>query len=459
MQDRELRGGAGSDGGYGAMSGGWTEAGGPAGGTQELPAYGSGATTTQAPPEQSSPAGPPPRLPWDSSGQGWPSAPPPTPVRSRPKGRAWIAVVIVAALIGALVGGVAGATMERQGQQTIVKEFFPNKSVASHSMNIQAVLAKVMPAVVSIKTTAFTGGSLFSSGLVKGAGTGMILTSNGEVLTNNHVIAGATSISVTLYGQTKAYPATVIGTNPTKDVALIQVHGAKNLPTVTLGNSSTSRVGDSVVAIGNALALAGGPTVTNGIISATNRTVNPSGIGGATEHLTGMIQTSAAINPGNSGGPLVDAAGHVVAMDTAVAQTTEGGQAIVQNIGFAIPVNEIKPLLPQLRKGGTAAQTTAFVGVSTVTLTPSIRAQYGLTPHHGVVIAQVVPGSPAQNAGLQVGDVVTSFNGTSVTSNSQFASLVHSKKPGTTVRLGVNRGGTARTVHLTLGSVPASSGL
>ena len=152
----------------------------------------------------------------------------------------------------------------------------------------------------------------------------MILTADGEILTNNHVVAGATSVTVTLFGQTNALAAHVVGTDPSEDVALVQIDHASGLPTVTFGNSGQTQVGDSVLAIGNALALAGGPTVTEGIISAENRSLTAENDSGQTENLTGLIQTDAAINPGNSGGPLVNAQAQVVGMNTAVASSTTG---------------------------------------------------------------------------------------------------------------------------------------
>ena len=154
----------------------------------------------------------------------------------------------------------------------------------------------------------------------------MIIERSGIVLTNNHVIAGAQTVTVTLYGQTKPWPARVIGTDAHKDIALVQIEGLKgqSLPTVRFGNSNTSQQGDGVLAIGNALALAGGPTVTEGIVSAEDRSLTATTEDGTAENLTGLIQTDAPINPGNSGGPLVNSSGEVVAMNTAVATKPAG---------------------------------------------------------------------------------------------------------------------------------------
>jgi putative serine protease PepD len=264
--------------------------------------------------------------------------------------RNWILAVIVTAVLAALVGGAVGYLAASHSQQTIVEKFFPNSASFPKPADVQEVLAKVEPAVVSIDTTAVTRGG---DGTVEGAGTGMILTTDGEVLTNNHVVAAATSVTVTLFGQTNPRPARVIGTDPTQDLALVQIENVKGLPTVQLGDSNLALVGDNVLAIGNALALAGGLTVTEGIVSSKNRSLTAtSDITGRSENLSGLIQTDAAINSGNSGGPLVNASGQVIGMNTAVAESTQGN-APAQDIGFAIAIDTIKPLLAQLRSGGT----------------------------------------------------------------------------------------------------------
>ena len=228
----------------------------------------------------------------------------------------------------------------------------------------------------------------------------MIITSNGQVITNNHVIAGATTITVTLYGSLKALPATLIDTDPTNDVALLQIENQANLPTVSYGDSDNVQVGDAVVAIGNALGLAAGtPTVTQGIISATGRTVQASDpSGNNTESLTNMFQTDAAINPGNSGGPLVDSSGTVIGMNTAVA-ANEDGTAQAQNIGFAIPSNKIEQLLPELRNkaiGKSSQSGSAYLGVQIESLTSQLRSAYNFVPSQGAVVLAVEPGSPAR---------------------------------------------------------------
>jgi putative serine protease PepD len=262
-------------------------------------------------------------------------------------------VALVAALIGAIAGGGLVAVFASRSPQTIVREYFPSAAASVRFGDIQAILASVLPAVVSINTSSFRGSNGLG-GFVQGAGTGMIIEASGVVLTNNHVIAGAQTVMVTLYGQTKSFPATVIGTNSVKDIALIKIVGAgDSLPTVRFGNSNTAKQGDGVLAIGNALALAGGPTVTEGIVSAKNRSLTATADDGRPEYLTGLIQTDAPINPGNSGGPLVNSSGEVVAMNTAVA-TSSQGNAPAQNVGFAIAIDEIRAIVTQIEQAAKA---------------------------------------------------------------------------------------------------------
>jgi S1-C subfamily serine protease len=184
----------------------------------------------------------------------------------------------------------------------------------------------------------------------------MIITSTGEVLTNNHVIDGAASVTVALDNSTKQLPATVIGADPDKDVALLQIQNVSDLPVVTFGNSSKVQVGDEVVAIGNALALGDNASVTSGIVSALGRQVTAGDSSGSgSETLNNMIQTDAAINPGNSGGALLNSSGEVIGMNTAAAGTTSDGTS-AQNIGFAIPSSELESLISGLRSGGDGSQ-------------------------------------------------------------------------------------------------------
>jgi putative serine protease PepD len=218
----------------------------------------------------------------------------------------------------------------------------------SPTSSVTQIVKAVSPAVVEI-TANNTDGSTDQ-------GTGMIITSSGQVLTNDHVVAGAASITVALNNSTNQLAAQVVGAYPSKDVALLQIQNVSGLPTVTFGSSNQVQVGDSVVAIGNALALGDSATVTSGIVSALNRQVTAGdSSSNATETLNGMIQTDAAINPGNSGGALLNSAGQVIGMNTAAAGSSGNGTS-AQNIGFAIPSSELGSLISGLRSGGDGSQ-------------------------------------------------------------------------------------------------------
>jgi S1-C subfamily serine protease len=264
------------------------------------------------------------------------------------------AVVLGAAtaLAGLIVGGgAAGAVVAIEGGASSSTSGTASVSVLTASVtrspsSISSIVSSMEPALVTVEA-ASGAGSLDE-------GTGMIVTSGGEVVTNDHVVDGATSISVDINGSSKSYTATVVGSDATQDVALLQIQGAgDSLATVTFGSSSAMQVGDSVIAIGNALGLSGGLTVTAGIVSAVDRQVTSTdSTGSSSATLSGLLQTDAPINPGNSGGPLINAAGQVIGMNTAAAGSNSDG-TVAQNIGFAIPSNEIAALIPKLQGGTT----------------------------------------------------------------------------------------------------------
>jgi putative serine protease PepD len=314
-------------------------------------------------------------------------------------------------------------------------------------LSIPKLVQNVLPSIVSIDVK--------GQG-IEDQGTGMIISKNGLVLTNNHVIAAAVnggSITVTRSGSTKSLSATLVGTNPIDDVALIRITGASNLPAVTFGNSNVLVAGDAVVAIGNALGLAAGtPTVTQGIVSALGRTVT-AGTSTSSETLNNMIQTDAAINPGNSGGPLLDSNGAVIGMNTAVAGTLPDGSS-TQNIGFAIPVATIESLLKSLRAGQSVVNHGAFIGVEIETLTPSLQAQYGFSISSGAVVTSVIAGTGAAAAGVQQGDIIVGINKTTIASAQDVSSVISALKPGDQISLKVVRGTKHVTLKVTLGHQP-----
>jgi putative serine protease PepD len=373
-----------------------------------------------------------------------------TPSRSSSAMQPWMKTAATI-LVAALVGGVAGhySAASTSGSTLTVNESTasPAAQVLPGGLGIPALVQRVQKSVVSIDVK--------GSGM-EDQGTGMIITSGGLVVTNNHVIAAAAqggTISVTQTGSTKQLPATLVGTNPIDDVALIRIDNANNLPTVTFGNSNALQVGDSVVAIGNALGLAAGtPTVTSGIVSALGRTVTAS-TSSSTETLNNMIQTDAAINPGNSGGPLLDAQGDVVGMNTAVAGTLSDGSS-AQNIGFAIPVSTIEQLLAKLKAGQSVVTHGAFIGVDLSTLTPALQMEYGYSESQGALVMSVIAGTGAAAAGIQQGDVITAINGQAVASNSDVSSIISSLRPGDVINVTLERGTKTLHISVTLGHIP-----
>ena len=376
--------------------------------------------------------------------------------------KAW-AIPAITALIGGLVGGGIVAIADNGKSSSTTIKFGNNSSVLAQPKDVQGVLAKVEPAVVSVRTEAFQRGGFFFDQIqrVRGAGTGMILTADGDVLTNNHVVEGATTITVTLQGDKSPRPADLVARDPVADVAVVHVRNASNLPTVKLGDSDKLQVGDGVLAIGNALDLVGGPTVTEGIVSALNRSLgdatdNGGGPSSGGENLNNLIQTDAAINNGNSGGPLVNANGEVVGMNTVVIQSTGSGN-LVQNIGFAISINSIKSVLPTLKSGKTPAQSTTFLGATLATVTPDVKQRLNLGVDSGAFVNDVVQGSPAENAGLQSGDVVTKFGNKDIKTSEELVNEVRNHKPGDKVAVEYYRGSDKRTTTVTLGSRQVSN--
>jgi S1-C subfamily serine protease len=348
----------------------------------------------------------------------------------------------------------------------------PLSPASNQGLNVGAIAKRVEPATVDITAKGPDGTD---------EGTGMLLTPSGIVLTNNHVIAGSTVVTAQVDGSGKSYTVTVFGTDATDDVAVLKLNGGV-FRTVTLGNSSAIDVGEQVVAIGNALALPGSETVTNGIISATGRSVSvgdPST--GLTENLKGLFQTSAPINPGNSGGPLVDSAGQVIGMNTAQASSTSSGES-ASNVGFAIPINRAMDIARQIQAGRASA--TVQIGphpVMGVEITTVACAEgqdncvalgsaspYGAIPgigepsagytapvDQGAVISEVLHGYPAQAAGLAVGDVITSCNGAPVTSPTDLSDQLSHLKVGNNVTVGwVTDSGSHDSATVTLAAGP-----
>ncbi|MDE3153810.1 MAG: Do family serine endopeptidase [Acidobacteriota bacterium] len=270
-------------------------------------------------------------------------------------------------------------------------------------------------------------------------GSGFIISKDGEILTNNHVVAGADKIQVGLYKQTKMYDAKIIGHDPLSDTALIKlVNGPTDLPVATLGDSSTMEPGDWVMAIGNPFNY--DHTVSVGVVSALGRPFQE-----AEGRYQNMIQTDASINPGNSGGPLINVDGQVIGINSAI--LSNGREGGFMGIGFAIPINTAKQLLPQLRKGRVIR---GYLGAVISTVTDQEAKGLGLPKTEGALVRQVEQNGPADRAGLLPGDVIVDFNGTAITSNTQLVNLVTATAPGTRVALKIIRNGEPQTLEVTI---------
>jgi putative serine protease PepD len=305
----------------------------------------------------------------------------------------------------------------------------PSSNDAEPAMNVAEVLKKIQPSVVTII-------ALTESGMDqgRGTGTGVVITSDGDILTNDHVIDGADTVFVLFAGDTEPTPATVIAVDPGNDLALLHVDQTGLTPAVFADPESID-IGDEVVAVGFALDLDGGPTVTRGIVSALNRTI-VSGDGA----LDGLIQTDTAISSGNSGGPLVNTRGQVIGINTAVFQSSS--EVAANNVGFSISVAEALPVIEELRaQANGQARTEGYLGVSVLD-----RNDGGL----GAVIAEVSLGSPADLAGMEVDDVVIEADGSPVDGQPALVAAIRDKSPGDTIKIDVLRDGERITLTATL---------
>jgi serine protease Do len=273
--------------------------------------------------------------------------------------------------------------------------------------------------------------------LQRGLGSGVIVSADGYILTNNHVVANAKDVEVTL-NDGRQMTAKVIGTDPKTDVALIKIN-ANNLPTISLADSDKVEVGDRVLAVGNPFGI--GQTVTQGIVSAKNRATSGEGD-------EDFIQTDAAINPGNSGGALVDTEGRLVGINSAIL-TRSGGS---QGIGFSVPSNLCRWVTEGLIKNGRIDR--GFLGVTIQDLTPELAKAFKLDRSNGALVGDVSPSSPAENAGLKSGDVILQFNGTPVDNASQLKLRVAETPPGSKVTVQVDRNGENKAVDINVGSLP-----
>lgn len=322
-----------------------------------------------------------------------------------------------------------------------------NQTAPAKEATVTSVSDKVSPSVVSIITNTTTR-TYFGAVPSQAAGTGIIVSSDGYILTNKHVVNSARSVQVITVDGVTYEDVAVVGTDPLNDVAYLKIKDGKDLPAATLGDSNTVRVGQSVVAIGNALGQYQN-TVTSGIISGTGRPIQAGDeSGNQVETLTDLLQTDAAINSGNSGGPLLNMAGQVIGINTAVAQDAQG-------IGFAIPINATKGTLKGVLAGNGVQR--AYLGVRYVPITPEITKKYDLSVKQGAYVygestGSVISGSPADKGGIKEKDIITKINGAAVGRNGGVSSLVGAYAPGDTIGITVVRDGSEKELRVTLGT-------
>jgi len=292
--------------------------------------------------------------------------------------------------------------------------------VSSHDeKEVLDIIERVSKSVVNISIVKLVHNMFYQAVPVAGMGSGTIINSKGLVLTNNHVVGGAEKISVTLWNN-EVLEGTIVGVCGVHDIAVLRVKG-KNLQASELGDSDKLRVGQRVYAIGNPLGLAGGPSVTSGVISAINRTIESQR--GLIENL---VQTDASINPGNSGGPLVDLEGKVVAISTAIIPFAQG-------IGFAIPINAAKNCTTDMVTEGISRR--PWLGVIGLSITEEIARYYGLPVDRGVLVTKVAEGSPAEDAGMADGDIILEIDSVETRKIEDLVKEIHKRKVGDTVRI------------------------
>ena len=426
----------------------------------------------QAEPSQTSMSVLPPPPPWIPGGDaghgghggqggygghgGWGEEPPGHGKRRRRR----LAMTASVAAVGLAVG--AGAVYAMEGTSIAAM------TSASTALSTSQIASRIDPGLVDIVST-------LGYQSAEAAGTGMVVTSSGEVLTNNHVIDGATSIKVTDIGNGRTYTATVVGYNKTDDVAVLQLQGASGLSTASFGNSSDVTAGDKVVALGNAGGKGGTPSVAAGRVTALNQAITASDEGsGNSENLTGMIETNANIQPGDSGGSLVNAEGQIIGMDTAASSSSEmsspfgsspSGQssssssAQSQTQAFAIPTNRALSIASEIEAGSASSTVhigaTGFLGVEVGSSGNSFMPG-GEQDSSGVTVAGTLPGSPAAQAGLSEGDVIDSINGHAVSSSSDIQSAIGQDHPGDKVSVAwTDQYGQTHTSTMTLANGPA----
>ncbi|MGB9855350.1 MAG: S1C family serine protease [Caldisericum exile] len=364
--------------------------------------------------------------------------------------KGWIVYLVVGIIIGSILGGIFGTFIVfknptifpwilSQTPQTQIGTNQTQVQVPTNLIDIQnqveEVANKVSPAVVRIVSTTQVISPFFLQVIPQeGLGSGVIIREDGLILTNNHVIADATKIEVTL-SNGKTYKGEVLGADPISDLALVKIN-ATNLPTAPLGDSSKVKVGEFVVAIGNPYGL--DHTVTFGVISAVERNIDT-----GTNTMYGVIQTDAAINPGNSGGPLVNLKGEVIGINTMIYQNAQG-------LGFAVSSNTAKKVIDSILKTGKVRW--PYLGIQVTTMTQEIANSYNIAYTEGAFVVDVVVGSPAYMGGIRKYDVITAVNGKAIKTADDLISTIRNYSPNDRVTITVSRNGKMMDLQVVLGS-------
>lgn len=369
----------------------------------------------------------------------------------RPRRRAPVMLIVVAAIILCAAAGFGGVRLyygiigksnsDVASRQTVADD--GNQQITQEEENIANVVDKVSPSVVSVVTSQQTD-TLYGSVQEEGAGSGIIVSQDGYVLTNKHVVQGVETVNLVLHDGTTHNNVRVLGSDPLNDVAFLKIDNVSDLPAAELGDSSSVRVGQKVVAIGNSLGQYQN-TVTSGIVSGTGRPISAQS-GDEVENLTDLIQTDAAINPGNSGGPLLNLSGQVLGINTAIIEDAQG-------IGFAIPINATKGMLKGVLEGKGVQR--AYLGVTYIPINATTAEEYNLSVKRGAYVyngneAAVANGGPAAEAGVKDKDIITKIGELEVGEKGDVSSLVGEYAPGDTIELTILRDGQTHTVRVTL---------
>lgn len=371
-------------------------------------------------------------------------------IKNKPKKRnifkkvaPYMAFLLVAALVGGASAGAYVNYMYNKDYQYTPPSVTQGAAVKTVSYSqpeslISKIASEVGPSVVGVDTQTVTQGFFGQQQTGEASGSGIIFDKNGYIVTNQHVIDGSSSITVTLPGG-KTYPAKVIGQDPTTDIAVIKIDAA-NLPAAKFGDSSTIRVGDLAVAIGNPMGEEFAGSVTSGIISALDRSITMDD--GDYTRMYKLIQTDAAINPGNSGGALIDSNGEVIGINSIKFATTG-----VQGMGFAIPINDVKTIINDLMTQGYVLH--PYLGLQVEAVSSDMAQMYNIPA--GLGVDSVTSGSPAQASGIKQGDIILQFDGIKLSATDDLANNLAKHKAGDVVKLTIWRNGSTRTISVTVG--------